>query len=138
MSDSEQGLLDKPTERPHADFGSLAQVRPRDLAIRFVAGALTSIIAGVLTVAFGPRVGGVMLAFPAILVASLTLIAQEDDREDARHDARGATLGGVALTVFALVGLFLFGVLPGGVVLLLAGLAWLATTLGLYVVLWWT
>lgn len=133
----EPGLLQRPAERPRLDLESASQARPRDIAIRFLAGALTSIVAGVLTIAFGPRVGGVMLAFPAILVASLTLIAKEEDREDARQDARGAVAGGVALGVFALVGLFLFDALPGGVTLLLAAVAWALSALGLYFLLWW-
>jgi uncharacterized membrane protein (GlpM family) len=137
MSQAEPTLLEPPTERPHLDLHGAAETRPRDLLIRFVAGAITSIIAAVLTLAFGPRVGGVMLAFPAILVASLTLIAEQDDRQDARHDARGAVLGGIALAGFALAGWILFGSLPGGVALALAALAWLGVALGLYAVLWW-
>ena len=73
-------------------------VRPRDLAaVRFVCGALTPVVAGLVTIAFGARPGGILLAFPAILAASLTLIEEEEDAEDAREDSRGAVAGGVAL-----------------------------------------
>lgn len=133
----EPELSDRMEERPSLDVRKVREVDVRAIAIRFVAGALTSILAGLLTVGFGPHIGGIMLAFPAILAASLTLIAEEDDREEAREDARGAAAGGVALGVFAIVCAVLFGNVPGGVTLGLAGLAWLLCAVLLYVAFWW-
>ncbi len=91
----EPSFLDRLDERPKIDSGKIAQTRPRELLYRFAAGALTSVISGAATLAFGPRVGGILLAFPAILAASLTLIEEQEDSLDAREDARGAIVGGV-------------------------------------------
>lgn len=124
-------------ESPSLDVGKALRADPRAMAVRFAAGALTSIVAGVLTLLAGPRIGGIMLAFPAILVASLTLIYREEDAHEAREDARGAIAGGVALTAFAVVFTALIGHTSGPVTLLIAAVAWLAVALGLYRALWW-
>lgn len=123
-------------EDPGFDPSKLRHVSRRDLGYRFVAGALTSIVAGSTTLAFGPRVGGVLLAFPAILVACLTLIAHEEDREEAREDAHGAILGAVALIVFAAIAGLGFGHLSAALVLALATIAWLVVAILGYAVLW--
>jgi uncharacterized protein DUF3147 len=81
----------------------IKQPKARDWLIRFAFGAGVSVLAGVGAALFGPRVGGVFLAFPAILLASLTLIAEEDGLRQARDDARGAAAGTAGLLVFALV-----------------------------------
>lgn len=134
---TEPALTDRIDERPKLDPDKVAKARPRDLLIRFVAGALTSIASGAVTLAFGARVGGVLLAFPAILAASLTLIAEQEDSIDAREDARGAIAGGFALAVFAAVAAVSFGHVAGALALAIAGLAWLVTAGLLYLVCWW-
>jgi hypothetical protein len=120
----EQTIGERIEERPSAKPGKLREVRRRDLGYRFAAGALTSIASGALTLACGPRVGGIMLAFPAILAASLTLIKEQEDGVQAREDARGATIGGAALALFAAVAALTIGHLSGVVSLLLATLSW--------------
>ena len=55
-----------------------------------------------------PYSGGVFLAVWAILLASLTLLADEEGQAAARDDARGATAGAVGLIGFAVVGAVLF------------------------------
>ncbi|HWE13762.1 MAG TPA: DUF3147 family protein [Solirubrobacteraceae bacterium] len=112
-------------------------MRPRDLLVRFFAGALTSVVSGTATLVFGPRVGGILLAFPAILAASLTLIEEQEDSEEAREDARGAIAGGCALTVFAVVAALVLGHVDGAVALLLAAAGWGAVAMALYATLWW-
>jgi Protein of unknown function (DUF3147) len=62
-----------------------------------------SLLAGIVSTVFGPRTGGLFLAFPAILLASLTLMARTEGIRPARDDARGAGLGTLGLLVFALV-----------------------------------
>jgi Protein of unknown function (DUF3147) len=115
---------------------SVANVKRKDLVYRFIAGALTSIVAGALTLALGPRAGGIMLAFPAILAASLTLIEEQEDSVDAREDARGAVVGGAGLAVFAAIGALTFGTIGGALSLALAAVGWVIAALGLYFVLW--
>jgi hypothetical protein len=47
----------------------------RDWVMRLGFGAGVSALAGIVAALAGPRVGGLFLAFPAILLASLTLVA---------------------------------------------------------------
>lgn len=123
-------------ERPSFQLRKVRQVRPRDLGIRFIAGAITSVVSGVLTTTVSARVGGVFLAFPAILGASLTLIAEQEDSAEAREDARGAMIGGCAMALFAAVAALGFGDPAGGVVLVLATVAWFAGAIGGYLLVW--
>lgn len=132
----EAPITTRVAERPAIEPKKLKQVEPRDLAIRFVAGGLTSVGAGIVTIVFGARAGGIFLAFPAILAASLTLIEQKDDSVEAREDARGAVLGGCALALFAAVAAICFGHLNAAVALLLATVAWFAGALVGYVAVW--
>jgi hypothetical protein len=125
-----------PDESISVQPGKLRDVRARDLRIRFAFDALTSVVAGVITLLSGPRAGGIFLAFPAILAASLTLIEEKEAPEDAREDARSAVLGAFALAVFAaLVALTVTRVLPG-LALVFASLGWVAVALGAYLTLW--
>jgi Protein of unknown function (DUF3147) len=130
-------VRDRIDEHPSASLENVKETNARELIIRFAAGAATSVASGLLTLAFGPRVGGILLGFPAIMAASLTLIAEEEDARDAREDARGAIVGACALTLFAAVAALTFGDLPGGVVLALATVVWLIVAVLIYVVLWW-
>jgi hypothetical protein len=124
-----------PDERPSLHIGKLRQVHGHDLLIRFVAGGLTSVVAGLLTIIFDARVGGAMLAFPAILAASLTLIEKKEDSHEAREDARGAIIGGLALAAFAAVCALAFTHWNPAVVLAVASAAWLITAgLGYFLV----
>jgi uncharacterized membrane protein (GlpM family) len=134
---AEPALHDRQKERPRLDLRQALQAKPRDLLIRFVAGAVTSICAGAVTLLFGPRVGGILLAFPAILGASLTLIEEQEDSADAREDARGAIVGACAMAVFAVVVALTVGHVDGAVALVIGAAAWLVSAVGLYVLLWW-
>ena len=132
----ERGFFERVRKAPALCPGKLSAVRPRDLAIRFVAGGLTSVVAGGVSLALGARVGGLFLAFPAILAASLTLIEEDEDAVHAREDARGAVIGGFAMAAFATVTALAVLSLPGSIALLLAALAWAAVAVGGYLVLW--
>lgn len=81
----------------------LNQTSWRDWLTRFGFGAGVSTLAGVVSALAGPKVGGLFLAFPAILMASLTLVAEEEGPRYARDEARGATFGTVGLLGFAVV-----------------------------------
>ena len=133
----EPTVTDRVTEHPAVKTRKIAGVRSRELLYRFAAGALTSVASGVLTLLFGPRVGGIFLAFPAILAASLTLIEKEEDSTDAREDARGAIVGGAALVIFAAVAALTIGHIAGALALAAAAVAWLLVALLGYALLWW-
>jgi hypothetical protein len=133
----EPTVRDRVEQRPALSLGKVKETTTRELIIRFVAGAATSIASGGVTLVFGPRVGGILLGFPAIMAASLTLIAEEEDITEAREDGRGAIVGACALTLFAAVAALTFGHLPGGVVLAISTVVWAAAAMLGYVVLWW-
>lgn len=137
VTEEERTVTHRLDERPSVDPGKAANADPRGMLVRFIAGALTSIVSGVVTLLVGPRVGGIFLAFPAILVASLTLIQKEEDRAEAREDARGAIAGGAVLTVFAIVFIAVIAHGDGAVALIAATGAWIVVALGLYGLLWW-
>ena len=133
----EPSIRDRVDERPAFSVSKIKEVTARELIIRFVAGASTSVASGLVTLAFGARVGGILLGFPAIMAASLTLIEEEEDSVEAREDARGAIVGACALTLFAAVAALTFGHLGGGLVLLASTIVWATAAVLGYVVLWW-
>jgi Protein of unknown function (DUF3147) len=105
-------------------LGKLRGLRSSELAARFVFGALTSALAGIVTLVAGARAGGVFLGFPAILVASLSLLEKKDGREQTREDARGAIIGAAALATFAAVGSVLLSRTDSLLALALALASW--------------
>lgn len=125
--------------RPTLRFqpAKIGEANVREMLVRFGFGAATSALAGVVGVLAGPTVGGVFLAFPAILLASLTLIADEEGRSKARDDARGAAAGALGLLAFAAVGFGLFTVQIPISVFVEASLAWIIAGVGAYLIAWY-
>jgi hypothetical protein len=116
------------------DLGKLRKVKPHELTIRFAFGAAISIVAGVVSLVAGPTAGGMFLAFPAILPATITLIEKKENTAQASLDVQGAVVGALALVVFALVtkaGLERTG---SAVSLLAAGAAWTVASVLVYLV----
>ncbi|MGV9327205.1 DUF3147 family protein [Streptosporangium sandarakinum] len=111
----------------------LGRTGPRDWLIRFAFGAGVSALAGVVATVAGPRFGGLFLAFPAILMASLTLVAKKESVRQARNEARGATFGAVGLFGFAAVtAAALAGRWPLWAALAAATAVWAVLSLGCY------
>jgi hypothetical protein len=134
--------------RVHLDFSALTETKWYEYAVRFVFGGLITAIAGVIAKTFGPVVGGLFLAFPAIFPASATLIEKHERRKARRAgkkdpelagrravavDAAGAALGSVALFAFAFVVWQLEPLRSTGLVLPVATLVWISVSL----LLWW-
>ncbi len=115
------------------DLRKLRGIKPGEYLVRFAFGAGISLVAGIVTLLFGARLGGVFLAFPAILPATLTLVEEKEGTRRADKNAGGAVLGAVALIFFALIA---YLVLPysAPVALLLAVLGWTAVAVLLYLV----
>lgn len=100
-----------------ANLQSVKETKPHEIMIRFVAGGIVTAFAGFIAKEYGPAVGGLFLAFPAILPASATLInkhererkeklglhGNERGRKAAAADAAGAAMGSIALFTFALL-----------------------------------
>jgi hypothetical protein len=113
------------------EAGALRRTSKRNMAVRFAFGAVLSIVAGVVGVVWGPLAGGLLLAFPAILPATLTLIENQEGERSARDDDDGAALGALGLAAFAFVAWRLHS--HGMPVALAAGsAAWLLTGTFLY------
>jgi hypothetical protein len=115
--------------------GKLKKIRGRDVGIRFAFGAAVSILAGLVSIVFNPVVGGMFLAFPAILPASVTLIEEKESTGKAATDIEGATIGALGLAVFAVVTGTVLRHTTAVLALFAATGAWLATSVVLYLVI---
>jgi hypothetical protein len=128
------------------DTTGFAQSRWYEYVVRFLFGGIITAAAGLIAKHFGPAVGGLFLAFPAILPASATLIEKHERekkqqagengtnraRAAAGIDAAGAALGCFGLAAFAIVvwkGLPHFSTAS---VLLCATAAWSVVALSLW------
>lgn len=125
-----------------ADLGAMRRTRWHEYLTRFVLGGLITALTGWLAHRYGPVLGGLFLAFPAIFPASATLL-DKHEREKKRQagiartsrgrlaaalDARGAVMGAVGGMVFALL---VWKGLPHdslSTILPLALIAWLAVS----------
>lgn len=112
----------------------LRRVRPRELGLRFLFGAAISAVAGLVSARFGDRLGGLFLAFPAILPASLTLIEDKEGSGPASINAAGAAMGAAGLLPFALTAAWLLPRVPLAAALGAATAVWLLVAAGLYAV----
>jgi hypothetical protein len=112
--------------------GDARKIRRRDLLIRFAFGAAISTVASLISILAGIRAGGLMLAFPAILPATLTLLEQEESKRYAAEDDLGSVLGAIGLAAFAGVAWWLIPRAGGAVGIVAAGLAWFGTATGCY------
>ncbi len=128
-------------------LASLKRTAPHEYVVRFVLGGLVTAAAGWVAERFGPAMGGLFLAFPAIFPAAATMIEKHEREEKERAglpvgkrgrmvagvDAGGAALGAFGLAVF---GLILWKWLPGHSpwqMLAAASAGWVIVSTGL----WW-
>lgn len=117
---------------PSVQPGQIRKHSLKDYLVRFAFGAAISLAAGLVGLKFGAVAGGVFLGFPAILPASLTLIAKRDGRTQAAIDSEGAILGAVALVAFATFVFVLVEHLGVAATLALALALWLLIAIALY------
>ena len=113
------------------DWSKATRVKPTEMSVRFGFGALVALVAAGVGSLAGPKAGGLFLAFPAILPASLTLIEKKEGLSKAWSDASGGALGAIAMAAFALVAIRLLTWSPL-VALVFAMVAWAAVSIGLY------
>jgi hypothetical protein len=131
-----------------ARLSAVKSTRPQEFALRFLFGGLCTVAAGLVAKYFGPVVGGLFLAFPAIFPAGASLIESHERKRKAKAgldgtirgrvaagvDAAGTSIGCVALAGFAGVLWVGLGRHGAGVVqatacaawVILAGSLWLA------------
>jgi hypothetical protein len=115
-----------------AEVDRIRKTKAKDYFIRFVFGGLVTACAGLLAHLYGPVVGGLFLAFPAIAPASMTLVQNHDSRIAAGAQSLGVAVGSVGLLSFALVVWGLSIHLAGSAVLSLALVVWLVVSVGLW------
>lgn len=104
-------------KRIEVNLSSLKDTKPHEYVVRFVFGGFATVVAGLIAKRFGPGVGGLFLAFPAIFPASASLIESHEIKRKAEIgsdgrkrgriaaslDSRGASLGCIGLAAFAWV-----------------------------------
>ena len=129
--------------RVSLNTAAFRETTAREYALRFIFGGAITAAAGIIANKYGPGVGGLFLAFPAIFPASATLLEahQKEKRgpsgsKRAKNlvalDAAGAAYGGVGLLGFALV-VWAFITRHGAWwVLPVATIAWLLISLTLW------
>ena len=99
------------------DVSSLRRTRWHDYLVRFLLGGAMTVLTGLLARQFGPVVGGLFLAFPAIFPAGATLLDRDQREKKLKAgipvtirgrlavalDARGAAMGCIGTGAFALL-----------------------------------
>src|SRR5580693_70515 len=130
------------------DPSGLKQTKLHEYALRFVAGGVITVIAGVIARKWGPGIGGLFLAFPAIFPASATLIekherqrkqerglhGEERGADAAAIDALGAAMGSVGLVAFAGICWWLIPRYPAPWALGGATVAWLLVSFSVWTI----
>jgi uncharacterized protein DUF3147 len=131
-------FLEVTAMRIQINLSPIFKTRWYEYATRFVLGGLITVCAGLIADKWGPSVGGLFLAFPAILPASATLIEKHEKeskqakglnganraKNAASIDAAGASIGSIGLLVFAVGGSIFLPKWFAPAVLILAMFAW--------------
>lgn len=129
-----------------AKISALKQASLHEYLTRFAFGGTATVLAGLVAKRFGPSLGGLFLAFPALFPATATLIEAHEKRRLGKigHDgtnrgrmaasieAAGASLGCVGLAGFALV---LWVWLPNHntpLIFIAAATAWIVLSIALW------
>jgi Protein of unknown function (DUF3147) len=129
------------------DFSSFKDAHWTQFALRFALGGAVTACTGLVAQHWGPVIGGLFLAFPAIFPASATLIERHQARKKQRSgmegrvrgrkaaalDAAGAVFGGCGLACFGCVAWLLLPQHSAVLALGLSGLSWLCVAVSL----WW-
>jgi len=102
--------------RIQVDVSALRRAKWHEYALRFLFGGAVTLMTGLIAHQFGPVLGGIFLAVPAIFPASATLIEKHEKKKKkkkkgtenagvrkAGFDAEGAALGSLGLAAFAIV-----------------------------------
>jgi Protein of unknown function (DUF3147) len=132
---------------PGVNFSALKDAHWKQFAVRFALGGAVTACTGLVAQHWGPVIGGLFLAFPAIFPASATLIERHQTekkkragmegslrgRNAAALDAAGAVFGGCGLACFGCAAWLLLPRHSAAFALGLSGLIWLWVAVSL----WW-
>ncbi|HXB63151.1 MAG TPA: DUF3147 family protein [Acidobacteriaceae bacterium] len=127
-------------------LAALKDIKPQEVVQRFLFGGACSLAAYEIAQRFGPVIGGLFLAFPAIFPASASLVEKHhrenvqaaggdgvtEGRLAAAMDAAGAAIGCIGLMGFALVMWRELPLQPAGLVLAESLLAWVVLAAGFW------
>jgi uncharacterized membrane protein (GlpM family) len=130
------------------DTSEIAESKLYEYVLRFVFGGTVTAMTGLVAKRYGPEIGGLFLAFPAILPATATLIEKHEKEKKERSgkngtargrkaagvDAAGAAMGCAGLAVFALI---VWQILPNsssGFTLVTATVAWLIVAVSVWLI----
>src|ERR1700722_12232467 len=130
------------------DASGLKQTKWHEYALRFVAGGIVTVLAGMIARRWGPGIGGLFLAFPAIFPASATLIEKHERQRKQKKglqgaargtdvaaiDALGAAMGSVGLVGFAGICWWLIPKHPAPLALGGAAVAWLLVSFFIWII----
>lgn len=129
-------------------LAALKQTKAHQYGIRFLVGGLCTVAAGLIGKHFGPVIGGLFLAFPAIFPAGASLI-ESHEKENKRRigangalrgrlaasiDSAGAALGCIGLIGFAGTSWWLLTSYKATLAITIATLVWLFVALSLWLV----
>ncbi len=124
-------------------LSALRRTKWYEIVLRFLFGGLATVATGIIAKSYGPVIGGLFLAFPAIFPATATLVEKhvKEKKKKAHIDgvnrsrsavaleARGTVMGSLGLVVFGLILWRCLVIGPAWLVLLAALLAWLVTSI---------
>jgi hypothetical protein len=132
--------------RVYFDFSELRKTKWYEYAVRFLFGGAVTVGAGLVTKYFGPGLGGLFLAFPAIFPATATLVEKHErekkeqagihktvrGRQAAGLDAYGAAMGSLGLLSFAALVWRLLPAWNAAIVLFVATAGWLVVAISMW------
>lgn len=124
------------------DLSAIIKTRWYEYAVRFLFGGLITAATGIIAKKYGPDIGGLFLAFPAIFPAAATLMEKHEKEKKENlgmngtkraaqavsTDAAGASIGAIGLSVFGLLVWKAVAAYPAGLVLAGATVAWCASS----------
>jgi hypothetical protein len=122
------------------DCSALTTTKWYEFALRFLFGGAVTVGTGIVAKKYGPSVGGLFLAFPAIFPSAITLVEKHErqkkrnaglvdmdrGRKAAALDAAGAAMGSVGLAGFGYTVYKCLPLVNGAVVLTVASIIWFA------------
>ncbi|HLH06974.1 MAG TPA: hypothetical protein VKW78_07045 [Terriglobales bacterium] len=128
------------------DWSVIRKTKWHEYAVRFALGGLITAVAGFIAKEWGPVLGGLFLAFPAIFPATATLAEKRENERKHKHglsgvrrgrqcaalEAAGTALGCIGLITFAAT---FWGLLPR-LHLLLVFLIGIVGWVGVSVAMW--
>lgn len=128
------------------NFNGAKRTKFSEYGIRFLLGGAITVATGIVAKKFGPGIGGLFLAFPAIFPATATLVASREKekkrpvgidgtirgREAAAIEARSTAYATVGLIVFSLIVWHFLRERNTEEVLIVAATAWLVTAVALW------